>query len=310
MATSGSSNFNLARDQIITIAFQHINVYNEGDTIAAADMTFASNLLNMMMKSWQTGQPRLWTKTEAKLFLQLGQTEYELSSTGDNATSNYVNTTLSADEASGQTIISLTSSTGMTVADNIGIILDDGTVQWTTISSIPDSTSVVIAAALTDDATSGNIVYSYTTKIDRPLQVFSCRRNSSADQDTPMFMYSYDEYFNLPNKTSTGTPTSATYNPQLNNGILYIWPSPISTTDTINITFARPIQDMDIATNNPDFPQEWLEVLAMQLAVKLSYRYGKRREVAELKNDADILLDQLSNWDNELASIYFQPAQY
>jgi hypothetical protein len=308
MSTSGSIDFIQNRNQLITTAYALINVYQPDDTIPSVDMQYGSTLLNMMVKSWESQDIHLWTKTEATLFLELNQAQYTFP--GANATNSYVETTLSADEASGQTTLSVTSSSGMSVNDNIGIILDSGELQWTTISVIPNSTSVTVADALTDDASSGNNVYTYTTAIDRPLRILSCRRNSDDDQDTPMFNYAYEDYFNLPNKTSSGIPTTWTYNPQRSTGILYIWPTPSDLTDKVNFTYLRSIQDLDQAINDPDFPQEWLEVITYQLAVRLSHRYGKRNQIRSLKEDADVMLASLLAYDNEPASIYLQPSRY
>lgn len=310
MATSGSVDFNQTRNEIITDAFALLNVYAPSDTIKSDDMQFASNQLNKMIKAWQAQGIHLWKKKEATLFLALNQSTYTLSPTGDNATQSYVETTISADEATGQTTLSITSSSGMSVNDYIGIVLDSGDLQWTTISSIPTATSVVIAAALTDDASEDNAVYSYTTKINRPLAIYSARRNSVANQDTPMFKYAYEEYFDLPNKTAPGIPTTYTYNPQLNAGLLYVWPAAEDVSDKIKFTYYDPIEDFDSAADTPDFPAEWLEVLTYQLAVRMSHRYGKRALIRDLKNDADFMLQNLLDWDNEEASIYFQPAKY
>src|SRR5690349_18697247 len=49
-----------------------------------------------------------------------------------------------------------TSSAGMTIADNIGIKLDDSTRQWTTIVSIDSATQITVTDALTSSAGQGN----------------------------------------------------------------------------------------------------------------------------------------------------------
>lgn len=309
MSTSGNVNLNTTRDEIIGAAFGYLNIYDPAEVIDPNDKVYAANRLNAMIKTWEAQSIHLWAKTEATLFLQINQTQYTLTLTGDHATNSYVETTIGADEASGQTTLTLTSTAGMTANDHIGIVLDSGYFQWTTISSITDSTTLVIANALTDSATSGNAVYAYTSKINRPLQVYSCRRYNNG-QDTPLWLYAYSEYFDLPNKANPGIPTSFMYNPQRNTGLLYIWPAPEEVSDLIKFSYARPLDIFTTATDEPDFPQEWIEVLGMQLAVRISYRYGRRNQVQALKNDADMMLQNLLDWDNEDASIYLQPARY
>ena len=59
----------------------------------------------------------------------------------------------------------------MSDADNIGIELDDGTIQWTTINGAPAGSTVTLTDALTDDVASGNAVYVYTAKTNRPMKL-------------------------------------------------------------------------------------------------------------------------------------------
>ena len=57
-------------------------------------------------------------------------------------------TTLDADEAASQTVLSVTSTSGFANSDNIGIELDDGTRQWTTISSFVADDTVTVPLGL------------------------------------------------------------------------------------------------------------------------------------------------------------------
>jgi len=67
-------------------------------------------------------------------------------------------TTLDADEASGQTVISVTATTDMTAGDSIMIEMDNSIFHLSTISSFVAGDTVTIADALTHKATSGNKV--------------------------------------------------------------------------------------------------------------------------------------------------------
>lgn len=309
MATSGSISYNENMAQIIGDAYALINVFQPDEPIPNSDYQYAVRQLNRMVKHWQTQDIHIWTKSEATLFLTLNQGEYTFP--GARATESYVETELSADEASGQTTLSVTSSSGMTVNDQIGILLDSGALFWSTISAIPNSTSVTIASALTGDAASGNVVYSYTTAINRPLRILSGRRNSDNEQDTPLFYYAYQDYQNLPNKTTAQGPTTTiSYKPLRVTGILYLWPVPTDLTDKIKFTYIRALEDMEAALNEPDFPTEWLMPISMQLAVLLSHRVGRRANIDRLKMEADLALEAVKSYDNEPASLYFQPAMY
>lgn len=71
--------------------------------------------------------------------------------------SNGTSTTLSAPEASGQTVLSVTSETGFAAGEHVGIILDDGTEHQTTVASTAAGT-ITVDDALPSAAASGNAV--------------------------------------------------------------------------------------------------------------------------------------------------------
>jgi hypothetical protein len=59
------------------------------------------------------------------------------------------------------------------------------------------------------------------------LRVQSVRRRDSDGDDTPMNELSRQEYFDLPNKTSSPSiPVSWYFDPQQALGTLYVWPAP------------------------------------------------------------------------------------
>lgn len=310
MATSQSTNFTNTKNEIIADAYSILNVYGADEVVSAEDSALASRILNRMTKAWQATGVHLWKKETAIVFLQKDQIEYSLKSTStDHATLSYVETTLSADEAIAQTTLSVTSSSGMTAADYIGIENEDGELQWSTINNVPDSTSVVIDDPLTTACESSAVVYAYTTKLDEPFNIYSAVRESSGAIDTPMNYLSYEAYFQLPNKTSSSTPVSYSYDRQLGDGIIRVWPAPDDVEYIMKINISAKVQDFDSAANTPDFPQEWYEALILNLAMKLAPAFGKTTaaQYQFLKQQADNALMEASSFDNEQGSLYFQP---
>lgn len=82
--------------------------------------------------------------------------------TGNNVfTRLRVETTISSTEASGQTILSLTSTTGMTAGDHIAITLDNGDRFKTDIASVDSSIQVTVDDALPSQADTGNTVQTH-----------------------------------------------------------------------------------------------------------------------------------------------------
>lgn len=315
MTVSNSSDFSRTRDQIIRRAFRILGVVKSGETPGAQIVTDAAEALNAMVKRWQKKQLHVWTVTEATLFPQASQVKYALSSGGaDHATETYYSTTISADEASGQTTLSITSTANMTNGDYIGIVLDDGTLHWSTISSKTSST-VTIPDALADSAAAGNAVFNYTTKIVRPLKIVDARRYNIASQiETPISetqggLLARLDYQMLPNKAQTGTINRAFYDPRRSDqdGWLYLWMPPTTVTDLVKFTWHRPIMDFDSASDTPDLPQEWFDALSFNLAVSIAPEFDvpseKLQQVALM---AASYLDDAQGDDREGESIYMQ----
>ncbi len=124
---------------------------------------------------------------------------------------------------------------------------------------------------------------SYSLTVTRPLRIIEARYRdiSSPVHDLPMQPLTRDEYFTLPTKTSTGTPTTFYFDPQGPTSTIYIWPLLSSaTTESIRYTYQRRIEDVDGLNNNLDIPQEWLGVCGYALAARLVDDYGIADNVA------------------------------
>lgn len=314
MATSGSVNYTQTRNDIIHNAYRLIGVYGIGRTISAEDMETASQFLNMMIKTYQADGLHLWAKEEAYLFLADNTANYTLSSDSTSARaclrSDAVITELSAAAAASATSLTVESTTGMATSDIIGVVGDDDTVTWTTISTIHTSTTLTIASGLTSASASGNNVYTFTSRINKPLRILSARRVTGGPDSpsaVPLVMLSHEEYYNIPTKETNGSPTQFYYNPDLTTGQLSLWPRPDDPETYIEFTFERMLEDFDAATDNADFPSEWLECLVYQLAVRLAPQFGKSNMLESIGPMAKDLYDKVSGFDQEPASIKFMP---
>ena len=310
MATSGSVDFNLTRDEIINDALVQIGAIEAGENPAATDTAFAARQLNRMVKTWQADGVRLWTRREAFLFLVDSQGRYQLgNSSSDKAAmvDDTVRTELSAAAAAGASTITVDSVTDMAASDNIGVVLDDGTIDWDTIASISTLT-ITLTGTLTSAASTNNQVFTYTTTINRPLRVIAAQRTAKTDVDTPITVVSHAEYQRLPNKTDPGLTNELYYQPERDAGYVYLWPEPNTPNDRIRMTCQFPIEDFDTSAHNPDLPQEWLDCLVWNLAKKLCASYGVPMETAALVTvEADDLYTLMTEWDREPQSTMFAP---
>jgi hypothetical protein len=309
MTTSGISTFNTTRNEIIRQAALMIKAVPAGGTMNATMVKDFDHQLNAMVKRWQTKGIHVWTTSEATLFPQVGQVKYAIGTGAtDHVTSLHYETSMSADEALGQTILSLSSTTNITVGDNIGIVLDDGSLFWTTVSA-KDATTVTVASALTDSVAEGSSVFTYTSKISQPLKIVAARRYSiDRATDTPLEPVARRDYHNLPVKLQSGMMNQFFYDRQLTLGYLYLWQVPSTTTELVKFTWHRSIQDFTAAGDNPDLPAEWIQALEYNLAVMMAPQFDVPNDkLATLASMAASFLEDMSGFDQEPESLYIQP---
>ena len=314
MATSGSVDFTLKRNKIITKAMIKVGAIEAGETPEAEEFADVSDTLNAMIKEWDADGYHLWKKREGVLFLKRGKVRYELGpNSSDHATEEtgtLVKTALSADAATSATTITVSSITGISDAYNIGIVLDDGTFHWTTVNGAPSGSSVTLTAGLPSAASSGNKVYAYQKDLNRPLRITDPvrRRDEIAEQDIPIIAFSREEYFSTPNKLNQSLTTQVYYDPQIPLGFLYLWPAPVDINSTVRFTAALPVEDFDAAPNDPDFPQEWTNALIWGLADEISVDFGvPMDDRLWIKSGAAEKKGKLERWDNESESLYIAP---
>ena len=190
--------------------------------------------------------------------------------------------------------------------DFIGFQLDDGTRQWSNIVTVDSTTQVTINDALTDAAAISNTVFSYTTKLVRPLKVIDGRsKRTTGNSELNLLEMNRQEYFQMNDKTTQSSINNYYYSPQLNSGILYVWPTSDNVNQYVKLTFIRPI---DIVVNNADavdIPSEWALALVYNLAASLLplYRIDPPRQ-AILDQQAGRLLTEALDFDHEEASLW------
>jgi len=314
MATSGSVDFSRNRDQIISRALRIMNVIEAGETPTAETTNNCAEALEAMVKAWQADGYHLWTTKEVVLHLTKGQLSYNLgSSSTDHATleDDAKKTELASAASSGASTITVDSDDDIADSDEIGIELDDGTLQWTTVNGTPSADVVTLTDTLTGAAAVDNHVYSYTTDLIRPLRLTNVRRRGEDGNDVPIMMVSRQEYQDTPNKTGQGKTTMCWYDPERETlGTVYTWQTADDVKDRLVFTAHLPIEDFDAAANTQDFPQEWISALTWGLAEELLEEYSVPTELAaRITRKATLYKASVDSWDQEETSIYLQPME-
>ncbi len=308
MAVSGSKNFSITGADIINSALRKIGEFDAAEDTAGADTKNALLALNLLVKGFSARGADLFIREEVTLFLQPGNKSYSLgSSASGNATTSFTETTLSAAEASGQTVIGVTSSTGMTAADVALIKMDDESLHVTTIVTVDSPTQITITTATDDDAASGNKVYAFTTRADLPQKILYAFRRDVNNLDTEVTIIGENEYQRQSNKASEGPPVEIFYRKGVTTGELFVWPVDGGSTWDKLVYIAQVLpDDFDATANNPEFPIEWGETLVYQLASRIAPEYGlPRLERALLASEAEFLLSEALAYDTENANVVF-----
>jgi len=302
MSTSGTYRHVVNFNEIAEEALDLLQIGGDGETLSGDMQQRARRTTNFMLKAWEGQGIHLWTFEEGSLFLAKGQSKYNF--TTSNLANTWHETTLSAAEALGQTVLSCTSTANITVADIIGIVLDDKTLHWTTVVS-KTSTTVTVAVALPSAAASGNFVRNYVPSSFIPVtRVMETRRRESSTYEQDMNFESRKDYFHLPDKTSTGQPIQSYFSRQNPDGVMYLWPAPDDANTVINFTYERPIQTIVSGTDNFDVPNYWYEAIIYGLAERLILKFGCGKDRAMLiKQAAMDALDLALEYDTDLYPI-------
>lgn len=310
--SSGSVDFTVNRDEIIGDALRRIlKDGGLGGSPNTDQITDAAKSLNYIVKQIPAlvGGDKMWLRKAGFVFLQDSQVAYQLGPTGDTAASvSFNHTTISANEASGQTVISLTSVADITAEDFIGIELDSGAVHWSTVDSVGLNTATLVLAT-TGAASAGNVVYTYTNQIRRPLRILTANMRDVNGLDTSLRVKDIYQYQSLSNKTAVGTPTSVYYQADIPNGTLYTDLSPDDVTRYIQIVYLSQAENFNESTDTPDFAQEWLKPLRDWLAYDLwpEYRAGERPQW--LKDDKTEALALAEAMNPHQDNGYFEPGR-
>jgi hypothetical protein len=148
--------------------------------------------------------------------------------------------------------------------------------------------------------------------IPRPLGIVEARSVDTSGNELPMTVMSRDEYMAMPLKSSTGSATQYYYDPQLVNGVFYVWPVETDLTNVIKMTLRTPVQDFVNIDDTPDFPIEWADALHYCLAMRLVPAYDVPQKIAaDVKELAAITLRDANDFDREQnVSIQFGIADY
>ena len=178
------------------------------------------------------------------------------------------------------------------------------------VKKLATTANLWVTTDVTHTLTPGTESYTVGKGLDidifRPLKLHTCRREDSSGVQIPVEVISRQEYMDQPTKNTQSAALMVYYDPQLNNGVLYVWPTGTATENKLILTFKRPLRDFDTNENNPDFPQEWYLALVYSLATAIAPAFVGAIP-KDIASESAILLRELRNYDNEQTSLIIQP---
>jgi hypothetical protein len=276
MATSGVTDNLTTRNQIIRHAARLCGALRQGESLGAAKIADFEYALNAMVSHWEADGLHVWTVTEGVLVPQVDQASYATSTDTDRFAldTDFFVSLLTADTASGGSTLTIADTTDVAVNDKVGVVLDDGTVFWTTLAS-KNSTVLTLNDALTDDVSIGAPVMSYTTALPAPIKVTDARLyNLTSGSVTPITLDARIDFRMLSQPNASGRISRLFYDKQLNFGRMHTWQVPDVVEDVIKFTHWRRIEKFESAGDNPDLPQHWTLCLGFNLAKLMAVEYG------------------------------------
>lgn len=322
MPTSGSWDYSVTALQVITAAAEDIGVIANGQTLDSNDLATMLRTLNLLVKQWQGKSDKfpglkIWTRQRLVIFFVSGQNRFLIgpASGDDRASVNAIGTTLGAAKAANATSVTVASTVGMTAADQIGFVTTAGPIGWTTITSVDSTTGLTLPANSVGAAAAGNVVYTYTSKAQRFVDIESAvlRDWSSAGQpiDIPIEIYTdVTEYERITQKFASGDPTAILVEPtRLNTVVTTNFASP-NCYRTLRLTVIYPAEDYDNAAGSDDiaYPQEYFAALEWELARRCAPKFG-RSWTADLAGHWQIAVQEGVNLNADDTSIHFEPGR-
>ena len=318
MAVSGSIDFSINRDELITEALELSGRLRIGATPTAAQITSAARTLNMMVKAWQADGIQLHEVVRTYLFTDDVVTDYVLDGTirvdGRYGLELY-QTTVTSDAAAATTSIAVPGGiTGdLSVGDYFGVYNANGGMDWYQVTGGDGLVLDIGPTILSTNIEAGALLWGYTNIAGRPLEVLDAYVRDVNGNDRPINLISRMEYAELTLKNQASEVVSAWYDAQVGNtpSVFRVWPKWSDPRNVIVLWVRRTLDDFDAGADTPDFPQEFYLPLAWCLAREIADKFGCPAATYQRVNArAEYWYEKVRDYAGKPeASVYFQPSE-
>jgi len=141
--------------------------------------------------------------------------------------------------------------------------------------------------------------------IDPPEEILFAYRRNTDNIDSTLSKMLLSEYEAISNKSAVGTPTKYYYEKELTQGVFFLNYVPADITDTIEITYRRPLEKFSAGSDSFDLPQHWFRAVKWNLALEVGGEYGK--DISQVLPLAKESLTIAQSFYPETSVDYFQP---
>lgn len=150
---------------------------------------------------------------------------------------------------------------------------------------------------------------SQTVNCPKPLKIIQAFWTPSGGTNTPLNIYTRYDFQDLPQGTTyTGAPVNLYYQPLRTTGVIKLWPAPADSTTVITFSYQSMYEDMDNASDDFDFPSEWIQALIYNVAWSLAPEYGiPPVDRGILQKEAEYWHQYVLSLGTEEGSITFHP---
>lgn len=143
----------------------------------------------------------------------------------------------------------------------------------------------------------------------RPVRVLQAYLRRSDSTDVPLTVISREEYNNMSSKGMQAQTTQLYYDAQLTNGSVTVYGVPPDSTGTLHLLIQRQIQDVNLGTDNPDFPQEAYQMLKWKLVDEIGLEYGAKVSTLQIAQSKALSCEmEFVDANQEQTSHYFIPS--
>lgn len=322
MATSGSYDYSVTALNVITDAAENIGIIANGQSLDSNDLATMLRALNMQVKQWQGTSDKFpglkaWTRHRISVYFASNQGRYLIgpASTDDRAADTRTPTTLTAAKALAANTIFVASTTGISVNDAIGIQQSAGGIGWAVVLEVVSSVELTIGVNTIPATAAGAMVFSYTTKSQRFVDIESASlrdwSNTSQPIDIPIEIFTdVQQYEQITQKHASGDPTAILVEYSRLNTVVTTNFYPANFYKTLRLTVLFPSEDYDSATGADDiaYPQEYFAALSWELSRRCAPKFG-RAWTQDMQTHWQIAVQEGVNFAPQDTHLYFEPGR-